>query len=186
MLPEYQEYYQQLLAAFHSHQATSRTEMEMIEVCFKSSLDHWGKVCRQVKAGGFGDIHEEIRFFREVKPSFASYIEYYTFRYHALLFAPVNDPLELARFWRWEQRKMQRFHEENREFCRYIQEGDTRHDAEYFRKTTDPCGSRHSAGLIHDLDIELVSPKDPLVTIMKAYELYSEYINQKLLNHLEA
>jgi hypothetical protein len=110
---------------------------------------------------------------------FASYIEYYTFRYHAILFAPVNDPLELIRFWRWEEVKMQRFFENNREFCRYIRAGETHHDAEYFIRTPGLAGNGHSPDLIHDLDFELVSPKDPLLTVMKAYELYGHYINQQ-------
>jgi hypothetical protein len=179
MSPEFQEYYHQLLAVLHSHEDTSGTEMEMIEACFKSCLDHWSKVCKQVKVDGFRDVREEIRFFRDVKPAFASYIEYYTFRYHAILFAPVNDPLELMRFWRWEEVKMHRFFEDNREFCRYIREGDTHHDAEYFRHKPGSGDNSRSADLIHDLDLELVSPKDPLLTVMKAYELYGRHIHQQ-------
>jgi hypothetical protein len=179
MSPEYQEYHQQLLAAFHSHEDTSCTEVEIIEACFKSSLDQWGKVCKQVKATGFADICDEIRFFREVKPTFASYIEYYTFRYHAILFAPVNEKSELIRFWRWEEKKMQRFFESNREFCRYMRDGHTHHDTEYFIRMDDADSSRPSGDLIHDLDTGLVSAKDPLVTIMKAYELYGRFIHQK-------
>ncbi|HLZ86950.1 MAG TPA: RteC domain-containing protein [Puia sp.] len=186
MSPEYQEYYQQLLTAFHSHEATARTEMEMIEACFKSSLDYWGKVCKLVRANGFRDTRDEICFFREVKPAFASFIEYYTFRYHAILFAPVNDLIELKRFWRWEERKMQRFYEDNREFCRYMREGSTHRDNEYFLRTADRGAVSPTADLIHDLDTELVSAKDPLLTIMKAYELYGQYINQKLVSYLEA
>jgi len=179
MSPEYQEYHQQLLAAFQSHEDTSRTEMEMIEACFKASLDHWGKVCKWVKDNGFGDVYDEIRFFREIKPSFTSYIEYYTFRYHVLLFAPIGDPLELKRFWRWEERKMQRFFEDNAEFCRYMREGNTQFDREYFLRTTDLNGNLRSPDLVHDLDLDLVSPKDPLVTVMRAYELYGRYINEQ-------
>src|SRR5579871_3825592 len=175
MSPEYQEYYQQLLTAFHSHEERSRTEMEMVEVCFKSSLDAWGKICKQVKANGFADMRDEISFFRDVKPSFASFIEYYTFRYHALLFAPVNDILELKRFWRWEERKMQRFFDDNSEFCRYIRAGHTHRDAEYFRRSAKENDSPHVHDLIHDIDSELVSPKDPLLTIMKAYDRYELY-----------
>lgn len=179
MSPEFQEYYQQLLAAFHSHEDTSGTEMEMIEACFKSSLDQWGKVCRSVKANGFRDERDEIRFFRNVKPAFTAYIEYYTFRYHVLLFAPVNDPTELERFWLWEEKKMLRFFEDNAEFCRYIREGNTQFDIEYFLRTTDTNGSLRSPDLLHNLDLDLVSPKDQLVTLMKAYELFGRYIHQQ-------
>jgi hypothetical protein len=36
-----------------------------------------------------------------------------------------------------------------------------------------------SSDLIHDLDLELVSSKDPLLTVMRAYELYGGYIHQQ-------
>ena len=184
MSPVYQEYYQQLQTAFQSLNDSDRTEMERIEACFKSSLDQWGRVCKLVKAKDFGDVREEICFFREVKPSFTAYIEYYTFRYHAILFAPQNDPLEMKRFWRWEERKMQRFYENNREFCRYMYEGDTRCDIEYFLRVKDGNHSGLKSDLIHDLDVGLISPKDPLVTVMKAYELYDRYIKQQTFSIL--
>ncbi|HVU98280.1 MAG TPA: RteC domain-containing protein [Puia sp.] len=159
MSPEYQEYYQQLLAVLHSHEDASGTDMERIEACFKSCLDQ--------------------------KPAFASHTEYYTFRYHAILFAPVNEPLELLRLRRWEEVKMQRFFEDNREFCRYIREGDTHHDAEYFRHTPGTGGNSRSSDLIHDPDLELMSPKDPLLTVMRAYELYGRYIHQQAISTLQ-
>ena len=184
MSPEYQEYYQQLLAAFRSHEDAYTAEMEVIEACFKSSLDYWGRVCKLVKTKGFNEEKEEIRFFKEVKPVFAAFIEYYTYRYHALLFAPVNSVTELERFWRWEERKMQRFYEVNQEFCRYIREGATCRDAEYFlRASLPPDKERVSSDLIHDGDAGLLSPKDPLLTIMKAYELYGQYIETTLATH---
>ena len=181
MSPEYQEYYQQLLAAFRSHEDADITEMEVIEACFKSSLDYWGRICKLVKATGFAGEKDEIHFFKEVKPTFAAFIEYYTYRYHALLFAPVNNVTELGRFWRWEERKMQRFYETNHEFCSYMREGATCRDAEYFlRSSLPPDKERISSDLIHDADSGLCSPKDPLVTIIKAYELYGRHIETTL------
>jgi len=120
MSPVYQEYYQQLQTAFHSQNDPNRTEMERIEACFKSSLDYWGKVCKQVRRDGY--------------------------QYHALLFLP-GDILEKKRFWKWEERKIERFYENNQEFCVYIKEGDTSRD-----------------------------PKDHLVTLPNAFVLYGEYI----------
>ena len=179
MSPEYQEYYQQLLAAFRSHEDIHASEMEVIEACFKSSLDQWGRICNLVKTRGFTSPKDEIRFFKEVKPAFAAFIEYYTYRYHALLFAPVNSPADLERFWRWEERKMQRFYEANQEFCRYMREGSTCRDEEYFLRTSSE--QEHvSDESLHDADVGLRSPKDPLVTIMKAYELYRLHIETTL------
>ena len=179
MSPEYQEYYQQLLAAFRSHEDIHTSEMEVIEACFKSSLDHWGRICNLVKTRGFTCDKDEISFFKEVKPAFAAFIEYYTYRYHALLFAPVNSPTDLERFWRWEERKMQRFYEANQEFCRYMREGATCRDEEYFTRASAGQESV-SADAIHDTDAGLRSLKDPLVTIIKAYELYGLYIETTL------
>ncbi|MBS1665728.1 MAG: RteC domain-containing protein [Bacteroidetes bacterium] len=173
MSPEYQEYYQQLLSAFHSHNEIDRPEMERIEACFKSSLDCWGKVCKLVRQKGFSSEKEEIIFFKHVKPAFAAYIEYYTYRYHVLLFLPTEDLLERKRFWRWEEKRIERFYENNREFCRYMRDGETGRDAEYFLRK---AGDRNNGGAL-ELDEDLVSPKDHLVTLMKAYALYEEYIH---------
>ncbi len=172
MLPEYQEYYQLLLADFHYHENEQKAEVEMIEACFKRSLDCWGKIGNLARKNGFRDESEEIGFFKEVKPTFGACLEYYTFRYHALLFAPVDDPAVMKRFWHWEEKKMQRFFDDNREFCTYIRDGDTRRDKEYFLR----CPS----------ETDLLSPKDHLVTIIKAYDRYGKFIETKLLNHLEA
>ena len=177
MSPEYQEYYQELLAAFRSHEDDHTAQMEVIEACFKSSLDYWGRIAKLVRTKGFGGEKDEILFFKEVKPAFAAFIEYYTYRYHALLFAPVNNPTELGRFWRWEEKRMQRFYETHREFCSYMREGATHRDAEYFLRVSLPPDTQRTSGdLIHDGDSGLLSPKDPLVTIMKAYELYGLHI----------
>lgn len=181
MSPEYREYYQQLIAAFRSHEDIRTTEMEVIEACFKSSLDCWGRICTLVKTRGFTSEKDEIGFFKEVKPVFAAFIEYYTYRYHALLFAPANSATDMERFWRWEIKKMQRFYEINQEFCRYIREGSTCRDAEYFlRASLPPDQERVPGDAIHDADAGLRSPRDPLVTIIKAYELYGQYIETTL------
>ncbi len=183
MSPEYQEYYQQLQSAFQSHELmnsseeSNRTEMERVEACFKSSLDYWGKVCKLVKRNGFVSEAAEIHFFREVKPAFTAFIEYYTYRYHSLLFVPAGDPAEVNRFWKWEEKKIERFFESNRDFIRYIEEGDRSRDRDYFLRAALPKGrDRRGGSLAHELDEELISPKDQLVTLLKAYILYAEYI----------
>jgi len=177
MSPEYQEYHQQLQIAFHSHNDPNRTEMERIEASFKSSLDCWGKVCKQVRREGFATEGEEIRFFKEVKPLFTAYIEYYTYRYHAVLFLPAGDIFEKKRFWKWEEKKIERFYENNREFCVYILGGHTHKDAEYFLRSSCVGGKGTVVrNLAHELDEGLISPKGHLVTLLKAYIMYEEYI----------
>src|SRR5882672_8072272 len=125
MSANYGEYYRQLLDALDLCQHSDGPEMEKIENCFKYSLDYWGKVREQVKEAGFDSAAEEINFFKEINPLYTGLFEYYTRRYHALLFLPANDKSEQGRFWLWELRKIERFFESNAGFCRYMQNGAT-------------------------------------------------------------
>src|SRR6186713_104273 len=132
MTRDYQEYHQELLNAIILCEESERSEMEAIEACFKCSLDIWGRLQKHIKQNTFASREEEIYFFKKVKPQFTAYIEYYTCRYHALLFRPAEDALELARFWRWELRKIEKFYETHKDFCCYVREGFTEKDDEYF------------------------------------------------------
>lgn len=173
------EYYQQLLAALASCEEGTASEIEKVESSFKCSLDHWGKIQKHIKQNGFSSPSEEIHFFKNIKPKFTSHIEYYTCRYHALLFMPAEDPTELIRFWRWEMRKTEKFFEVNDEFCRYMREGATDRDEEYFLRA-DNNGSPLMQGRIHDVDPMTATPGDHLVTMIVAYEMYRSYIQEEI------
>ena len=178
MSPDYLDHYQQLERAIAGHQGSGLAEMQTVELCFKTSLEYWRKVHRQANQQGFRTVEEEISFFKDVKPSFGARIEFYTYRYHALLFIPAADKLEIERFWKWEQRKIEKFYESNEEFCRYIQAGDTSRDEDYFLRISDlPSGKRQAGYPGYDAGEELSSPMDHLMTTIKAYELYDQYIH---------
>jgi hypothetical protein len=179
MTAVYQEHYKRLIAAIRSHEASEMSELGKIEACFKASLDAWNKVRQEVKGIDFQTPEEEIYFFKQTKPRFTGMIEYYTQRYHALLFKPSQDPGELARFWNWEVRKIERFYLAHEGFCRYMREGRTDQDAAYFMRlngTDLPLLS----GRVHDLDPEVVSTHDHLVSMILAYELYDQYIREEM------
>ena len=175
----YHEHLSALHAALDECQQKPGPEMGKVESCFKCSLDHWASVQKQVRITDFGSPAEEIYFFREIKHRFTSPIEYYTNRYHALLFMPAEDNLELMRFWKWELRKIEQFYENNEEFCWYIREGATDKDAEYFLRRECRLPSA-GYGQIHDLGPGLATPWDHLLTIMGAYEMYRDYIRAEL------
>src|SRR5262245_36139346 len=102
MLRNYDVYHQQLLAALATCREKAVSQIQEVEICFKCSLDHWGRLQDQVRKNDFQSPAEEIYFFKKIKPRFTSFIEYYTCRYHALLFMPAGDNLEMIRFWKWE------------------------------------------------------------------------------------
>lgn len=179
MLQDYQEHYRQLLTATASWQESEMPELEKIETCFKCSLNYWSEVKQLVKMHGFQASGEEIHFFKRIKPLFTANIEYYTHRYHALLFMPSNDDLELRRFWEWEIRKIERFYENNREFCRYMREDATDKDAEYFTRTANHLPPLLN-GRFYDLDPETATSHDYLVAAIVAYELYEQFIRKEM------
>ncbi len=182
MLPEYQEYHDHLLTAIGSQSASDGPEMERIEACFKSSLECWGKVRKLAQEHGFSGYGEEIHFFRNVKPLFTSYIEYFTYCYHALLFTPAHDILELKQFWKWELSKIERFRENNRDFCLYIRQGSTDRDEEYFLRSSQTMAvrARLPLGLLQDTDAGMVTSHDQLVTLIGAFDLYEKHIRKEM------
>lgn len=179
MLPDYQEYYAELLAAIESHHTLEGSEIGKIEASFKSSLNCWSRIQQLVKTHNFQSVTEEIFFFKEIKPRFTGLIEYYTQRYHALLFMPTHNAVELARFWKWELRKIERFYENNETFCMYIREGASDKDEEYFTREGKKAPSPQ-LGRIHDLDPATSSSHDYLVTMICAYKLYESFIKEEM------
>jgi hypothetical protein len=176
---DYDDHYQQLLAALAACQEKSTTEIEKVEGSFKCSLDHWGKIQKLIRAHDFPTSAEEIRFFKKIKPRFTAYIEFYTCRYHALLFMPSDDNLELVRFWKWEMRKTEKFFENNEDFCRYMQEDATGKDEDYFLRASNN-GVQVMHGRIHDVDPQTATPGDYLVTTIGAYEMYQTFIRGEM------
>jgi hypothetical protein len=179
MSQDYLEYYQQLLTALSQCQEKATNEIEKVESSFKCSLEYWGRIQKQVRKLDFHTPAEEICFFKKIKPRFTAHIEYYTCRYHALLFMPADDNIELIRFWKWEMRKIEKFFEVNEDFCRYMQEDASHRDEEYFLRTSNN-GAQVMHGRIHDVDPKTATPGDYLVTIIGAYELYQTYIREEM------
>lgn len=181
MLSDYQEVHEQLLSNL-AFNIAGYSEMQKVENCFKYCMEYWNRVQGLVKDHGFSTRTEEIHFFKEVKPSFTGRIEYYTHQYHAMLFKPADDVLEINRFWRWEIRKIERFYADNEAFCRYIREGATNMDEKYFLRANGN-EVRPSPVRIYDLDPATMTSHDHLVTLIRAYALYERYIRDQMKKH---
>jgi hypothetical protein len=189
MLSDYRDYYKRLLADIDSYNNSGLSEVEKVEACFICSLDYWRQIQRLVKERDFCTYAEEILFFKEIKPCFTSLVEYFTYRYHALLFIPSHDNNEMKRFWQWEIRKIQRFYEHNEAFYRYIRGGATDMDELYFVRgdnlRRDNCNSVFNHHQIHDLDPQTATAYGYLVSMIRAYELYEIHIREEI-NKLDA
>lgn len=77
---------------------------------------------------------EEIDFFRNIKPQFASWLIYYNDIYNIETAKPFGAKKTIRRYYNAELVKLQVFFNENREFYRYFRTGNRSLDSKYFRR----------------------------------------------------
>ncbi len=73
--------YQKLLIDIEKCRRNSVSEIEQIECSFKISINYWEDIKKQLVGYVFENKHEEINFYKSIKPKFTSYIEYFTMVY---------------------------------------------------------------------------------------------------------
>jgi hypothetical protein len=80
----------------------------------------------------FRDKLEEITFFRDTKPQFASKLIYYNEVYNIATNKPFGSKKVLKKYYRTELRKLETFFEENADFYKYCRTGNRSLDNQYF------------------------------------------------------
>jgi hypothetical protein len=103
-----------------------------IECCFNVGQSYSAQVQKMLEDYKFPSERDEIDFYKSVKPLFKSQIEYYNMVYHAELFKPMTNPVEMKEFWVKEHQKLDRFILDNTEFYTYYKKGATNLDEQYF------------------------------------------------------
>ncbi|HEY4875234.1 MAG TPA: RteC domain-containing protein [Puia sp.] len=151
------------------------SDKEKMESCFRLGIEHWNKLKSKIKSEGFESDKEEIHFFKDIKPRFTGEIEYYTQRYHAILFLPETDTKSQVNFWEGELGRINKFFGSYHEFFKYYNSKKTEHDERYFlRRNSD--GSNIAHANVFDLDNESATSHDWLLTNMIGYEKYKKYV----------
>src|SRR5580700_10955746 len=102
---------------------TNSSDKEKMESCFRGGMDHWNKLKEKIKREGFERDEEEIHFFKCIKPRFTGEIEYYTQRYHAILFSPESDKQSQINFWDGELGRIDKFFGTFHQFFNYYRSG---------------------------------------------------------------
>jgi len=126
--------YRLLLAELRCHHRGSRPLQQKIEACFGSCYHHWSAVSVRATHHVFTDMHEEITFFKTIKPLFTSLIEYYQLIYHAILFQPDLSTGHVKEFWEREAHRLPAFIDAHPHFVTYYTSGRTEHDAYFFSR----------------------------------------------------
>src|SRR5688572_22373199 len=94
------------------------------EECFWVVKGYWDKVKEKFKESGTKTEYEEVDFFKNIKPFFTSYLEYYVILSEALISAPGESGLAMI-YWEAESKRFQRFVDKNNSFVGYYICGET-------------------------------------------------------------
>jgi hypothetical protein len=197
MVEKYEGLYNEMLADISRCQEMEHPEKENVESCFWVARNYWQQLQAIVISKGFRNDEAEISFYRNVKPTFASHIEYFSLLAEGLSFIPAWVPLpedlqgkidEVAWFKTWqstvteywvqEEKRGNRFYSRNQAFLEYCESGCTEHDEDYFL-TRNRVGGEMSQRRSHNRETELFTIHEELLTSWGAYKLYSAYTKMK-------
>jgi hypothetical protein len=168
------ELYEALVRDINAILARDLSDKEKMELCFRCCIEHWNRLKEEIKSEGFASDAEEIHFFRNIKPRFTGEIEYYTQRYHAILFLPPADASSRQDFWEGEIGRIDKFFGSFHIFFAYYSSGKTDQDDRYFlRRNSD--GSNLAHANVFDMDQATATSHDWLLTNKIGYEKYKKF-----------
>ena len=102
--PPYLDLFQNLLKSIDQCMQEDLTETERFQNCFWISSKSYQELEHLVLQNGFANAEEEIKFFRNVKPKFTCFMEFFVTASEALWF--VEDKAACAPiFWKEEMGK---------------------------------------------------------------------------------
>jgi hypothetical protein len=139
----------------------------------------WNKNLKELALmNGFVSEVEEIEFFRNIKPRFACFTEFFVIASEATWF--VNNKVECASiFWKEEMEKYSRFRNRYYFFIDYYEKGKHNYDKEYFLRATAEAFSDIHSKMLDDTP-GLRSSKDWLVRSWLAHKMYFGFAQDKL------
>lgn len=152
-------------------------ETEKIECCFRIATNYWEIVKRKWKEKENPSLDEEINFFRDLKPGFTAYIEFYLLQNQGLLFAP-DWPAAKFSYWKNEANRYYRFCRRNMRFLFYFHSGSRKKDGEYFICRNESFPVSPSDKIFNDCDCR--SSHDGIVRSFIANKMYREFATTKL------
>ncbi len=153
-------------------------ESERVESCCWIAHNYWQKLKELIKDREFKDESEEIDFFRNVKPQFTFYAEYFVILSEALMFVPKDIPSAID-YWQGEEKRFNRFCNKHQDFISYYENNQRHSDSAYFlRANVDPGFVSRVA--IFGADTECCSNYDRNVSGYLAQKKYYEYVKQRI------
>lgn len=177
MKEKYRQLHRDMLGEIDYCQQWHSSENEIVETCYRTVLNYYDKLKKLVMDEDFEDEAEEIDFFRNVKPAFTCYIEYFVLLSEALFF--VHEVDCATKFWSEEKKRFIRFCEEHDFFVKYYEAGRQDSDVNFFLRENNDFRFVTIAHY-YDRDPVFCTSHDQLVRSYLANKKYYEYCNKKI------
>lgn len=179
MKKEYEPLYRDLLQDIERSMNLELPEKERAENCFWIANNYWGKLKELLRDRSFKDESDEIDFFRNVKPQFIHYIEYFVILTEALMFAPEESHSGII-YWDGEMKRFKRFCEKNNEFVTYYESGQRYKDSLFFLRKSSGDVKHVPSAPSYDVDADYCTSHDGFVRSYLAQKKYYDYVKKKL------
>jgi len=152
-------------------------EKQKIIDCFLLCGTYWDQLRDLVSEYHFKVRQEEIHFFKILKPTFTSEMEYYSLLCQADMFKPEHD--KEAIFWSRELDRFESFLRRHKDFISYYKCGRTDQDEKYFiRNQNEPFPFPISK--IYREDSSCATGYDHIVACYLAQVRYREFVLVRL------
>ena len=153
-------------------------EDERVESAYRVAQRYWEIVKKTITDEFLENESNEIDFFRNIKPRFTSYIEYFLIIYQAVLFL-TDHPEDQIGYWEEETNRYKRFCDKHKEFIDYFESRSHYLDSVYFtRKNFNP--NTIIAPKPYDTELEFCTSHDSLVASLLANRMYFQFVNKRI------
>lgn len=159
------------------HQATYLSEDDLTS-CIALCDNYISQLRNYISSTGFTSTNDEIYFFKELKPRFLHRHYYYVYVMHTEMNMPLHDPQEIIPYLIQRKKEINRFHNENQNFKRYLRLNKTSLDHVYFTRKAKfqwECDLHYQSR-----DPLFYSPKDEILTQLKANKAIMKFLDNKI------
>jgi hypothetical protein len=177
--PRCLELFDKLLNGIEQCMKTNLPESDRFQNCFWAAIQHYKRLKRHAMDSGFASYQEEIEFFREIKPKFTSYIEFFVICTEALWYTNNCGDCPSI-FWKEEAERYDRFCKRYYPFILYYESGKRDLDENYFLQATRDSVSGIYSKMFDEKPF-LYSSKDWLVRSYLAHKMYDAYVKEQMI-----
>lgn len=170
---------EQLEAKLFRIESETNNPLKAAKRAFSAARDAVARMQEYITAYSFNDRQEEIRFYKEIEPSFHARMIYYARLYRIERSKPVGSKEIIKAFFEEELNKMYLFFRENEDFYKYYRSGADFMDETFFIPDGD------TAEIVIDEyscipDNQLCTALGYKAACIKAFEKLQVYLNGQL------